>query len=124
MAALVLIADDDELLLDILRYRLTSSGFRVTTASDGASALAQIRECLPNVVVLDVNMPGMLGFDVLRTMRAEAGLARIPVLMLTGRRRPEDVLTCSALGAQDYLAKPFQPHVALERVRRLACNVW
>lgn len=124
MAALVLVAEDDELLLDVLCYRLKSAGYRVLSAADGNSALAQTRTSRPNVVVLDVNMPGMVGFDVLRKIRADNSLARTPVLMLTGRRRPEDVLTCSALGAHGYVAKPFQPNDVVERVRRLAANVW
>lgn len=124
MTALVLLADDDQLLLDLLTFRVRSSGFGVATATDGREAFAIIRERRPNVSVLDVNMPGMNGFDVLRRMRAEPPLARLPVLMLTGRRKPEDVMTSQALGANGYIAKPFRPTEVVERIKRLTANVW
>lgn len=124
MTAFVLLADDDQLLLDVLTYRLRSHGFVVATASNGRDALELIRERHPNVSVLDVNMPVMSGFDVLRQMRAEPPLIRLPVLMLTGRRKPEDVLASQTLGAQGHVAKPFQPSDLVHRIRRLAANVW
>lgn len=124
MSAQVLIADDDPLLLDLLRHQLSAKGFDVLTATDGAEALEIARARQPDVVVLDAMMPRLTGFEVLRAIRADPELARLVVVMLTARRRQEDVLTAFALGAHDYVAKPFKPEDLIARIRRLAINVW
>ena len=124
MPAQVLLADDDPLLLDLLRRQLSSKRFDVLTAPDGAVALELAEKHRPDVVVLDERMPKLSGFDVLRALRADPALARIVVIMLTARRRQEDVLAAFALGAHDYVAKPFKPEDLIGRIRRLALNVW
>jgi DNA-binding response OmpR family regulator len=124
MPAQVLLADDDPLLLDLLRRQLSSKRFDVLTAPDGAVALELAEKHRPDVVVLDERMPKLSGFDVLRAIRADPALARTLVIMLTARRRQEDVLAAFALGAHDYVAKPFRPEDLIARIRRLALHVW
>jgi DNA-binding response OmpR family regulator len=124
MPAQVLLADDDPLLLDLLRRQLSSKRFDVLTAPDGAVALELAEKHRPVVVVLDERMPKLSGFDVLRAIRADPALARTLVIMLTARRRQEDVLAAFALGAHDYVAKPFRPEDLIARIRRLALHVW
>lgn len=117
--AKVLIVDDDELVRDLVRHKLTRAGFDVIDAGDGERALELLAAEPPDVVVLDAMMPGIDGFEVLRTIREQAGLAALPVVMLTARDQEEDVLNGLTLGAQDYIVKPFLPDEVVLRIRRL-----
>lgn len=117
--AKVLIVDDDELLRDLVGHKLTRAGFEVTLAVDGEHALELLAAELPDVVVLDAMMPGIDGFEVLRSIRERAELATLPVVMLTARDQEEDVLNGLSLGAQDYIVKPFLPDEVVLRIQRL-----
>jgi two-component system OmpR family response regulator len=115
----ILIAEDDELILDLLVTRLRIAGYHTTQEKDGAAALASILRAPPNACILDVNMPRMDGFEVLRRMRADPLAAHVPVLVLTARRAADDIRTAIRLGATDYLSKPFDDGQLLTRVSRL-----
>lgn len=118
-APLVLIADDEPLLTELLEYRLSSRGYETVVAHDGREALAKLDEAHPQAVVLDMMMPVHDGFEVLRRMRASAEHANTPVIVLTARRGEADVIGALELGADDYLVKPFLPEELLVRLARL-----
>jgi DNA-binding response OmpR family regulator len=119
-APLVLVADDEPLLLELVSHRLEMDGYRVVTAADGGEALRLAAELRPDLIVLDNLMPVADGLEVLRRLRSDEALAAIPVLMLTGVRTDEPVVTAFKLGAMDFLTKPFLPDELAARVKRLA----
>jgi DNA-binding response OmpR family regulator len=112
----ILLADDDVELGEMLTQYLAAEGFAVDTAHDGETALAKARGGDFDLVILDVMMPRMNGFDVLRELRAKS---LIPVLMLTARGEDVDSIVGLELGADDYLAKPCNPRVLVARVRAI-----
>lgn len=112
----ILLADDDVELGEMLTQYLAAEGFAVDTAHDGETALAKARSGDFDLVVLDVMMPRLNGFDVLRELRAKS---LIPVLMLTARGEDVDSIVGLELGADDYLAKPCNPRVLVARVRAI-----
>ena len=114
-----LIAEDDPSVLDLLTTRLELSGYRTWTAKDGYQALELLNSVQPDGMILDINMPRLDGFGVLRALGQRPKAKQPPVLMLTARNAMEDVKHCIALGAKDYLAKPFRDTVLLSRVARL-----
>jgi len=115
----ILIVEDERHLADGLRFNLEADGHEVRIAGDGVEGLEVLRaeRGTYDVVVLDVMLPRMDGFDVARTLRAESDF--VPILMLTARTRPEDVLHGFESGADDYLAKPFELAILLARVKGL-----
>ena len=115
----VLVADDDHSIRALVRATLVSKLIECHMAEDGATALRMAREIRPSVLVLDVNMPQMDGFEVLSAIRNEAATASIRVLMLTGCEQENDVVRAFGLGADDYLVKPFNPMELAVRVKRL-----
>ena len=119
MSRRVLICDDDELLLDLVQYRLSNRGYEVVLARDGREALDLAARVAPNAIVLDAMMPGMDGYEVLRRLREDAALLKIPVIMLTARKQENDILTALELGADEYMVKPFIPEELVARLSRL-----
>jgi CheY-like chemotaxis protein len=117
LRAHVVIADDDSSVLALVRTALQNFGMECRTAVDGPSALDLIREGRPHAAVLDVNMPGMDGYEVLSAVRADQIPVRI--LLLTARQQESDVLRGFALGADDYVVKPFSPMELVARLKRL-----
>ena len=116
----ILIAEDDESILDLLVTRMRIAGYMTAQHRDGLSAMeAMLKGGAPNACILDVNMPRMDGFQVLKRMRADPLLRHVPVLVLTARRQPDDIKTAIRLGATDYLSKPFDDEQLLARVSRL-----
>jgi two-component system alkaline phosphatase synthesis response regulator PhoP len=109
--------DDEEDLVEVVRYNLTKEGYRVLTAGNGEDALSQVRTSRPDLVILDLMLPGMDGLDVCRHLRSSPETAQIPVIMLTARTEEADVVTGLELGADDYITKPFSPRVLLSRVK-------
>jgi DNA-binding response OmpR family regulator len=112
----ILIADDDRDLLELIGFALTQAGFLVLKAADGAAALRMFEAEAPDLLVLDINMPGASGFQVCESVRARSS---VPVMMLTVRSEEEDLVKALELGADDYLTKPFSPRTLLARVRAL-----
>ncbi len=112
--ATLLVIDDDRELCDLVREYLEGEGHRVEVRLDGESGLAHARAVSPDLVVLDVMLPGRNGFDVLRELRQHSSL---PVIMLTARGEDVDRIVGLELGADDYLAKPFNPRELAARIR-------
>jgi diguanylate cyclase (GGDEF)-like protein len=115
-AGLVLIADDSQLIRAIVAQQLEALGLQVRQASDGEEALAACRAAQPDVVLLDVEMPRLDGFGVLKALKDDPQLAAIPVVFLTARESTDDVVSALELGAHDYLRKPFEPGELRARV--------
>jgi DNA-binding response OmpR family regulator len=112
----ILIVDDDQALLGLISFALRQAGFLPIEAADGQQALARFAAEQPDLVILDVNLPGLSGFEVCRRIRAESNT---PIMLLTVRSTEEDEVTGLDLGADDYLTKPFSPRTLLARVRAL-----
>jgi DNA-binding response OmpR family regulator len=113
----VLFVDDDPDILDITAYALRRQGFSVALATDGSQALQMWEETGPDVVLLDVRMPKMSGFEVLRTIRLQS---ETPVIMVTARSEEEDILRGLQMGADDYVTKPFSPAQLGARIRSVS----
>ena len=116
---LVVVADDDPDILELIRIRLERLGCDVGTAADGDAALALIRARRPALVVLDVSMPGLTGYAVTEVLRAQPETSTIPVLLLTARVQEADVERGFIAGATEYMTKPFSPQALGERVLAL-----
>ncbi len=116
---LVVIADDDELLQQLVSHKLLQRGYATRCVANGEDLLAVVAETVPHVIVLDAMMPIMDGFEALRRLRADPDTASVPVLMLTARRGEADVVRALELGASDYVSKPFLPEELALRVRQL-----
>ncbi|MBS7456962.1 response regulator transcription factor [Coralloluteibacterium stylophorae] len=112
----ILVVDDDVELAALLQFALAGAGYEVVTAFDGDAALACFERHRPDLVVLDVNLPGRDGFEVLEALRRDSD---VPVMMLTVRAAEEDEVRGLDLGADDYLRKPFSPRALRARVRAL-----
>jgi DNA-binding response OmpR family regulator len=112
----VLIADDDAELRELIAFTLGQAGYLVIKASDGSAAVRLFNAESPDLVVLDINMPVLSGFQVCEAIRARS---RVPVMMLTVRGEEEDLVRALGLGADDYLTKPFSPRELLARIRAL-----
>jgi two-component system, OmpR family, alkaline phosphatase synthesis response regulator PhoP len=110
----VLVIDDEPKIAEICRDYLAAAGFAVSTAADGPQGLALARRERPDLVVLDLMLPGMDGLDVCRELRREG---QVPIIMLTARVEERDRLTGLELGADDYITKPFSPRELVARVR-------
>ncbi|MDA0170890.1 response regulator [Solirubrobacter taibaiensis] len=115
----VLVADDDEDILQLVSFRLERAGYTVVTAADGQQALAAARQHQPDLAVLDVMMPGLNGYEVTRQLRADPATAAIPVILLTARVQEADVSRGFEAGADDYLRKPFSPQELRSRVQAI-----
>ncbi len=114
MNELVLVVDDEARIVTLARDYLERAGFRVSSAGDGISALEAARRDRPDLIVLDLKLPGMDGLDVARTLRRESD---VPIIMLTARAEEADRLVGLELGADDYITKPFSPRELAARVR-------
>lgn len=112
----VLVADDDADLRELIAFTLTQAGYFVIKAGDGPAAVRHFQAESPDLVVLDINMPGLSGFQVCEAIRRDS---RVPVMMLTVRGEEEDLVRALGLGADDFLTKPFSPRTLLARVAAL-----
>jgi two-component system, OmpR family, alkaline phosphatase synthesis response regulator PhoP len=112
--ATILVVDDEPRIVQLVRDYLEHGGFTVLTASDGAAALRTARTGRPDLVVLDLSLPGLHGLDVARSLRREGD---VPIIMLTARTEESDKLVGLELGADDYVTKPFSPKELVARVR-------
>jgi DNA-binding response OmpR family regulator len=112
----LLVVDDDPDLLALVAFALTNAGYAVVKATDTGEALRTFDLEVPNLVILDINLPSGSGFDVCRSIR---GRSAVPIMMLTARGDEEDLVRALELGADDYLTKPFSPRTLLARVKAL-----
>ncbi|MGE5595135.1 MAG: response regulator [Hyphomicrobiales bacterium] len=116
MAQKILVVDDEQNIRDLAALYLEKEGFAVETAANGMEALTRFDEIQPQMVILDVMMPGMTGFDVCRELRREHD---VPILMLTARSDDVDKIVGLELGADDYMTKPFNPREMVARVKAI-----
>ncbi|MEO7963791.1 MAG: response regulator [Gemmatimonadaceae bacterium] len=112
----VLVVDDEQDIVALVAYHLVKAGYRVSTASSGPDAVAQAKQERPAILVLDLMLPGMSGFEVLEQLRADEATRDIAVLLLTARKDEPDRIRGLSLGADDYLTKPFSPQELVLRV--------
>jgi len=116
----VLVCDDERHIVRLIQVNLERQGYNVVTAFDGKEGLEKIRSEKPNLVVLDVMMPYMDGFEVLKTIRREPDTENLPVIMLTAKAQDKDVFEGYHYGADMYLTKPFNPMELVTFVKRIA----
>jgi DNA-binding response OmpR family regulator len=114
----VLIVEDDEHLAYLLGYLAQKEGFVVERAADGRAAGERLRTAAPDLVLLDVMLPYSDGFEFLAQLRTTGGWGDVPVIVITGKVHEEDAVRALALGADDYLTKPFSPAELVARIRR------
>ena len=113
----ILVVDDEEDILELVRYNLEKDGYRIETVTTGEDALAAAGRCQPDLVVLDLMLPGVDGLDVCRKLKNEPATAGIPIIMLTAKGEDADIVAGLELGADDYVTKPFSPRVLIARIR-------
>src|SRR5215813_8543521 len=113
----VLVVDDEPDLLELIHYNLTKAGYDVACVLSGEEALAYVHASPPDLIVLDVLLPGLDGLEVCKALRRNPTTVGIPIVMLTARSEDADVVAGLELGADDYLTKPFSPRVLLARMK-------
>jgi phosphate regulon transcriptional regulator PhoB len=115
--ATILVIDDEKDLIELVRYNLEKDGFDVIAATDGQSGLDVVKKHRPDLVVLDLMMPGMDGLQICKQLRSDPRTGRIPVIMLTAKATEADRIVGLELGADDYITKPFSPREVVARVK-------
>jgi len=113
----ILVIEDEEDILALVQYNLLREGCRVSCAISGEDGLEQARADLPDLILLDLMLPGMDGLEVCRRLRQEPATREVPVIMLTAKGEESDIVAGLELGADDYIPKPFSPRVLIARVR-------
>ncbi len=116
---LVLVVDDEPNIVLSLEFLMQQAGFEVITANDGETALQRVAEQRPDLILLDISLPGLSGFEVLEQLRAQPVHARLPIIMLTAHGREVEREKGLALGADDYITKPFSTRLLVEKVQAL-----
>ncbi len=119
MATRILIVEDEEDIAELVAFNLERQGWQTAMVHHGAEAVAKIREWLPDMVILDIMLPGMDGLQIYRSMKESPLTEKIPALFLTARAQLEDRLAGLSLGADDYMTKPFSPKELVLRVRNI-----
>jgi len=115
----ILVVDDEPEAVELLEFNLKQAGYVVSTAGDGAEALKRARSQTPDMIVLDVMLPEMDGFEICKSLRLDSSTAKIPIIMLTAKAAEIDRVLGLELGADDYLTKPFSPRELLLRIKKL-----
>ena len=113
----ILVVDDEEDILELVRYNLNKEGYNVETVQSGEDALERTRTLKPDLLVLDLMLPGMDGIAVCQALKSDAQTRHIPVLMLSAKGEEADVVRGLELGADDYLTKPFSPKILIARIK-------
>lgn len=117
--AKVLVVDDEPNIVLSLEFLMEQAGFEVVTAEDGEQALARVDDSQPDLLLLDISLPGISGFDVLERLRSQEVTAQLPIIMLTAHGRDVEREKGMALGADDYITKPFSTQSLVEKVKAL-----
>jgi two-component system phosphate regulon response regulator PhoB len=115
----ILIVDDEEDVLELVRYNLDKDGYKIETATTGEDALTKARAKLPDLMILDLMLPGIDGLEVCKKLKSDDKTQNIPIIMLSAKGEEADIVTGLELGADDYVTKPFSPKVLVARVRRI-----
>lgn len=118
----IMVVDDEPYIARVIKFKLEQEGYAVISANDGVTGLDRIRQEKPDLVLLDVMMPGLTGYEVCQQVKADADLAGIPVVFLTAKGQERDREQGLTLGASDYITKPFSPNRLLELVKSIIGN--
>lgn len=113
----ILVVEDDEDIQELIRYNLAQAGYRVTLAGSGEDGLKAARTKPPDLVLLDIMLPGMDGLEVCRLLASQDNTRHLPIIMLTAKGEEADIVTGLQVGADDYITKPFSPRVLLARIK-------
>ncbi len=119
----VLLAEDDADIRDLVTFKLRQVGYEVRAFEDGLAALVSARDDPPDLAVLDIMMPGMSGLDVCRELSADPATSEVPIILLTARALDADVEGGFAVGADDYIVKPFSPRELASRVQAVLARI-
>ncbi|HLS85986.1 MAG TPA: response regulator [Burkholderiales bacterium] len=122
MGTRVLIVEDDRHIIESLSFVLQREGFSVAAALDGEAAMQRLRSDPPDLVILDVMLPRMNGFEVLKALRADAALQAMPVIVLTAKGQKQDRRLAEAIGVEGFMTKPFSNQEVVEAVRRVSAQ--
>ncbi len=115
----ILVVDDEPDAVELIEFNLKQAGYEVVTAADGAAALKQARTALPSLIILDIMLPEIDGFEVCRILRRDPATLHIPILMLTAKAAEIDRVLGLELGGDDYVTKPFSPRELVLRVKKI-----
>lgn len=115
----ILIVEDEEDILELIKYNLAKEGYQVSTAMTGEEAVKMARKVVPDLILLDIMLPGMDGLEVCRLLKHEATTMKVPIIMLTAKGEESDIVTGLEIGADDYMTKPFSPKIVIARVRNI-----
>lgn len=115
----ILIVDDEEDIVELIKYNLKTEGYVILTAGTGEQAIKKARQSLPDLIVLDLMLPGIDGLEVTRYLKKNDQTADIPIVMVTAKGEESDVVTGLELGANDYISKPFSPRELVARIRAI-----
>jgi two-component system alkaline phosphatase synthesis response regulator PhoP len=113
----VLVVDDEEDILDLVKFNLSREGYEILCASSGEEGLAYAKRDLPDIIILDLMLPGIDGLEVTRQLKVDNVTKNIPIVMLTAKGEEADIVAGLELGADDYITKPFSPRVLVARVK-------
>jgi two-component system, OmpR family, alkaline phosphatase synthesis response regulator PhoP len=113
----ILVVDDEEDILELLKFKLSKEGYQVTCAASGEEALRCVRSETPDLIVLDLMLPGIDGIEVARELKHDFDTKNIPIVMVTAKGEEADIVTGLELGADDYITKPFSPRILIARVK-------
>jgi DNA-binding response OmpR family regulator len=117
MPPTVVVVDDEKDILELVRYHAEKAGFTCLAAGDGATALRLVRQARPDLLILDLMLPGLDGFEVCRQLRRDPATAELPIIMLTARGEEVDRVVGLEVGADDYVVKPFSPRELIARIK-------
>ena len=115
----ILIVDDEEDIIELIKYNLKTEGYSILTAQTGEQAIKIAKQSRPDLMVLDLMLPGMDGFEVTRYLRSNEDTRDMPIVILTAKGEESDIITGLELGANDYISKPFSPKVLTARIRAI-----
>lgn len=119
MAKKILVVDDEAQLVEMVKMRLEASGYEVITAADGQEALDKARQDKPNLIILDLMLPKIDGYKVCRMLKFDEKYNKIPIILFSARAQEQDKLLGMQVGANGYIAKPFEPKVLLSKIEEL-----
>ena len=115
----ILVVDDEQDILDLIEYNLSKSGFSVILAKSGSEALTLAESENPDIILLDLMLPDLDGFDVCKMLKGNSNTSHIPIIMLTAKGEDADIVTGLELGANDYVVKPFSQRILIARIRAI-----
>ena len=115
----ILVVEDEEDILELVSFNLKKEGYQVKGVTSGEEALHEVRKKIPSLIILDLMLPGVNGFDVCKSLKGDPKTKAVPIVMLTARSEEADIVIGLELGADDYLTKPFSPRELIARVRAI-----